>query len=77
MARPIANDGVGWNWFDKLMLWLLPPFLAYVGASVAEGGITRLVVMVFGLTAGIAVVRGIEAAHDVGRYRSPAPDDAP
>ena len=36
-TEPLADDGVGWNRFDKLMLLLLAPFLAYVGAMIGDG----------------------------------------
>jgi hypothetical protein len=71
MARPVADDGVGWHWFDKLILWLLPPFLGYVGACVGGEGATSCIAAVVGLTAGIAVVRGIEAAINAHNASTP------
>lgn len=54
-------------WVDKLMLGLLPPFLAYVGAMVTGEGILRYVALTVGGFAGIAVVRGIESAINAHR----------
>ncbi len=61
MAQKLADDGIPFGWIDKVLLWLLPGFLAYVGAKVGEGAWGWLATGV-GIVAGIAVVRGIQAA---------------
>ncbi len=62
MAQKLADDGIPFGWIDKVLLWLLPAFLAYVGAKVSNGGIWGYVTAAVGAVAGIAVVRGIQAA---------------
>jgi len=61
MASPVANDGIGWYWWDNLTLWLLPLFLGYVGSNLGEGWKSYAFMAVGGM-GGIAAVRGIQVA---------------
>lgn len=65
MDDKIAGDGVPFGRIDRMMIWLLPGFLAVAGASVGGNAPWRYVLVVGGAVAGIAVVRGIEAALNV------------
>ena len=62
MASPIANDGIGWAWWDNLMLWVLPMFLAWVGLTIGGEVWERWFAFFVGMVGGIAVVRGIQVA---------------
>lgn len=62
MADKLSGDGVPFGRVDRALLWLVPAFLAYAGAKVGGSGVELYVAGALGVVAGVAVVRGIEAA---------------